>query len=552
MNTNTNESKHDAVNNGTETYRFDAFISYRRSDGRKVANWLRRELQSFRPPHKLANLAGRRLRVYLDIAYERGTTDFYENTIRPALLASRYLIVLATPDAVQRREGQADWIQREVIDFSASPQGANILISRGAGELLDPLPADLEQRFQNPEIVDLRGAGRFWFFNPSKMSRLAEEKLKLLAPILDIPHDDMPLLRLEEEKRQQTRLGAIFGTSFAVLAMVTGLSVFALKSAWRAQDALGSSMFSTERIIGSLSDTLPQEGEAGDIRSKLIYEACDLLAKLAQEAARPPSVRERVLCAIERARGHEAQKEYPQSEAALSAAVDMARVESERKFSFDVARAWVQAQTELIDFLQRRNESVRARVAVEAFLPVLSRLAKENASETNFATYFAITEAELHGVRATLLDARTQLRERLDALDNAARRMDEAIHLSSASDDNLPRLLTAQSDWLVQAAMLHADGSEFEQAAARLRRAIDIRAAILWSGDETAARAADNKADRAELYVWLAVLQTQMNRAAEARKAKVAAAALLSELAAHPELTAELAKRIREIRGRLN
>ena len=49
--------------------------------------------------------AGRvqRLRVYLDTAYERGTSDFYEHNIKPALLASRWLIVVATPAAIRRR-----------------------------------------------------------------------------------------------------------------------------------------------------------------------------------------------------------------------------------------------------------------------------------------------------------------------------------------------------------------------------------------------------------------------------------------------------------------
>ena len=139
---------------------YDAFTSYRRSDGRRVAEWLRRELERFRPPKKLAYVAAKKLRVYLDTAYERGTDDFYENSIRPALLASRYLIVVATPDALERAPGKTDWMQRERADFANRPNARNVLVARGAGGFPGTLPADLAERFPNIEIVDLRGAGR--------------------------------------------------------------------------------------------------------------------------------------------------------------------------------------------------------------------------------------------------------------------------------------------------------------------------------------------------------------------------------------------------------
>ena len=125
---------------------FDAFISYRRSDGGLTARWLRRQLESFRPPVALRERLRRQLRVYLDAAYERGATDFFTNTIRPALLASRFLIVVATPDAVQRPSGQDDWIKREIDEFTQGPNGKNLLLVRGGGSFDGPLPADLAPR----------------------------------------------------------------------------------------------------------------------------------------------------------------------------------------------------------------------------------------------------------------------------------------------------------------------------------------------------------------------------------------------------------------------
>src|SRR6516164_4363773 len=142
--------------------RYDAFISYRRSDGGRVARWLRRQLLWYRLPRSMRERSGRRLRIYIDTTYELGAADFYEQNVKPALLSSSHLIVVATPDAVQRAV-------------------------RVAGDFAGPLPGDLAIRFPNIEIVDLRGAGAFWYLNPTRVSRLASEKLKIVAPLLDIP-----------------------------------------------------------------------------------------------------------------------------------------------------------------------------------------------------------------------------------------------------------------------------------------------------------------------------------------------------------------------------
>ncbi len=42
-----------------------------------MAQWLRRELEGFRLPKALCGAAARKLKVYLDVAFERGTIDFY-------------------------------------------------------------------------------------------------------------------------------------------------------------------------------------------------------------------------------------------------------------------------------------------------------------------------------------------------------------------------------------------------------------------------------------------------------------------------------------------
>jgi hypothetical protein len=90
---------------------FDAFISYRRSDGAWAAHWLRRNLERTRLPPELERPGRRPLRCYIDVIYRRSTDDFFLNNIVPNLKQSRYLILIATPDALKRRtDGQPNWV----------------------------------------------------------------------------------------------------------------------------------------------------------------------------------------------------------------------------------------------------------------------------------------------------------------------------------------------------------------------------------------------------------------------------------------------------------
>ena len=82
-------------------FEFDAFVSYRRSDGARVARRLRRALLDYRLPPGLGE-EGRVLSVYFDRIYERATDDFFEKTLKPALERSRHLILVVTPGARSR------------------------------------------------------------------------------------------------------------------------------------------------------------------------------------------------------------------------------------------------------------------------------------------------------------------------------------------------------------------------------------------------------------------------------------------------------------------
>ncbi len=355
--------------------KFDAFISYRRSDGAAVAHWLRRELQSFRVPRALRKAHERPLKIYLDTAFERGTADFYDGTIRPNLLASRWLLVVATPDARLRPQGTEDWIQREVRDFAAGVNGRNVIAVRGAGDFNDPLPADLIQRFPRIEIVDLRGASRFSFLNPVRAARLASEKLKLIAPLLDLPDEEMPRLRQEEERRQQARLGGTAGAVTGVLATVAGLSFWALQSQYRSLRTLDDGLFATSSmVVQSARLNAGPDTPVDRTRRILVAQGCDLMDKMRGGTEREPPIDGLVTCLVERAMARERAGENDQAVRAFADGVAGAEARHRKYQRNDAARAHLEASAGLIAFYDRQQEVQAANAERERFLERLSRL----------------------------------------------------------------------------------------------------------------------------------------------------------------------------------
>src|SRR5262249_10282885 len=97
---------------GSTTVGYDAFICHRRSDGGQAAALLKRRLRAYRLPKRVPDdpalvrpTSARPLEIFLDADEERTSQDYWEDHIRPALDASRKVIVLWTKDSVQRRPG---------------------------------------------------------------------------------------------------------------------------------------------------------------------------------------------------------------------------------------------------------------------------------------------------------------------------------------------------------------------------------------------------------------------------------------------------------------
>jgi hypothetical protein len=339
---------------------FDAFVCYRRSDGAPAARRIRRLLQDYRPPRDLRHASVGKLRVYLDTIYERATNDFFERVTLPALMSSRHLVVVATPDAAARDPGTNDWMRREIDAFEAGPNQGNIIVVRAAGEFAEPLPGDLAQRYPNIEIIDMRGYGALAFLNPAKASRLADETVKLVAPLLGLTLDDMPALRREEERRQQVRLGAAAGAAVAVIGAVTAASIFAFVSRNGALDALSRSVFATERTIQTIRSLQP-----GEARNNLLATSCDLLDSLSDRAPAPPQALALVACRTERSEAHDRLNEPDRAAELLVAATKIAEDDFARTGAADDALAVVEARRATLERALRNDPSNAARPAAD-------------------------------------------------------------------------------------------------------------------------------------------------------------------------------------------
>ncbi len=518
---------------------YDAFISYRRSDGGSAARWLRRELERFRAPKRLVALRDRRIRIYLDTAYERGTSDFYQGTIRPALLASRHLIVVATPAAVRRSGGAEDWIAREIDDFCSGPNGANVMAVRAAGGDGDPLPGDLASRFPNLEIVDLRGVGRLWFLHPTRAARFSAEKLKLIAPLIDLPPGDMPILRQEEERAQQVRLGLASGVTLAVLVAVAGLSIYALDSRFRAQEALNTSLQSASRMVSAASALDPRS--TGEVRGNFLNQVCDLLDRLGREASVAAPTDSRVTCLIERARGHELQGESALADATLRDAVGIAEaalaIKPTQSDAYALAAAW---QAAADTALARKQPPVQQ----DALAHLADRLAAIGKALENPELIARAAEAS-----ANLADSLTESGDPDAAIASAETAADGYGTASKASVDPVPDYLERQSHILRWIGFGHEEAKRPDKAADAYRRSIAVAEQI-----DPAARSADARLETVDTRLRLAALDPGGEAATDVALARIGteldAIAALSDLAdAQRQQVASLEKTLDALSG---
>jgi tetratricopeptide (TPR) repeat protein len=451
---------------------YDAFISYRRSDGAAVARWLRRALVGYRLPSALRSRHADNLRVYLDTVYERATSDFYERNIKPALQSSRFLIVVATPEAMRRPQGVEDWIEREIRDFTRGQDGSNVIAVRGAGEFDGPLPGDLKRLCPDIEIVDLRGAGRFWFLSVSRIARLNSEKLKIIAPLCGIASEEMPTLRQEQERRQQTRTGAIAGAILGVMLAVSGLSVFSLVSRYQAIRAHDDSMFAAGSMVDEARSLGSSDLDTPRIRRLIVGRGCDLLDQADQGAGNDPPIGAIVTCRLERAAQRESLHENQDARKQFEEAIELADVSHQKRGRIEAALALLQARQAYAEYLVRQKDVADSDRARAELLQDAQRLENEHNRPDPFARF----AGEAHGQIGDRQVADNDRQGAADSYDAAAVAVERWVMAVKAG---LRSVNPQQVAWLVRlhrlAGLQYLDLKKPDEAIVRFGRALNAR-----------------------------------------------------------------------------
>jgi WD40 repeat protein len=223
-------------------YEYDAFVSYRRRDATRLAQWIRNKLQRFRLPpevlrelpHEKQELQTRGPRIWLDTSYEKSSDDFLLKKVFPALDQSARLIVVSTPAALENITGkdgkaQDNWLVREIDHFlgnvpaDETNRPVDVVFGPGAIEGLYPGRLSEKPRW---DWIDLRS---FSMWRVRTFSETLDYGLtKLVAGLYDVPDRFIPLLRREERRRRHRAIILLGGTGFCIAALMTGLAIWGL------------------------------------------------------------------------------------------------------------------------------------------------------------------------------------------------------------------------------------------------------------------------------------------------------------------------------------
>ena len=227
----------------TQTYRYDAFISYRHVDpDRGWAKWLHQAIETYRIPKVLRDQPGFTpllRRVFRD-EEELPVSSNLSREIDEALDQSRFLIVICSP-----KTPESSWCCAEIERFRAMGRDDRILALLVEGEPKTSFPKPLRQitrtvtlpdgttspqvREVEPLAADVR-SGR----TESQRSLKRAARLRFIACIMGCRYDD---LRQREQIRQNRRKTLAVGVMAILLAVMSTLSVIAVIQADRARKA---------------------------------------------------------------------------------------------------------------------------------------------------------------------------------------------------------------------------------------------------------------------------------------------------------------------------
>lgn len=210
-------------------FKYDVFISFRHADARWEARKVRRWLQKFRLPKSISAKKTENLRIYVDTYQGRATSDYWEDNIKPALMESEYLIVIASPMANSLlSDGAPNWVMCEIAIFLKTPQRRNIIPIVTKKNKNRIIPNTLLQEFPKIQIIDLGSRDKFiptipFFENPSDL-----ELMRVVIRVRGIDEANAEQLFNEEKRRTIWKLTATGIFTIIVLSAISASSILAL------------------------------------------------------------------------------------------------------------------------------------------------------------------------------------------------------------------------------------------------------------------------------------------------------------------------------------
>ena len=213
----------------SETFLYDAFISYRHTDvDTRWAKWIQTAIETYRVPKHLVgkDITPLLSRVYRDEDEAPASAHLGEE-IEQALEASRFLIVVCSP-----RTPKSAWVNREIELFREMGRGDRILALLIEGDQEDSFPRPLREirstitapdgttreeiEDVSPLAADVRPSRKA---RPGALRRAA--KLRLLATLLGCKYDD--LVRRDARRRRRRRNAILVTALLTAIAVVVGV-----------------------------------------------------------------------------------------------------------------------------------------------------------------------------------------------------------------------------------------------------------------------------------------------------------------------------------------
>ena len=197
---------------------FTAFISYRhQSPDKDVAQRLHTAIETYRIPAAIRKKTGRKKMglVFRDEEELPLSSDLGKD-IETALDSSDWLIAVCSPRYLESR-----WCMRELEYFIEKKGRDHVLTILVEGEPKDSFPAALQVREDGkgvePLAADVRAESA-----AAALKKLKGEKLRLLAPMLGVPYDD---LRMRERQRRRKRIASLAAAALVSAGALTGVLI---------------------------------------------------------------------------------------------------------------------------------------------------------------------------------------------------------------------------------------------------------------------------------------------------------------------------------------